>query len=547
MIISAVLWFTREVFLPLWLENFETYKIKTMSIKHDKSEILSKLGIEAVNPGVSTGTQWIETKGDLTVSVSPIDGKEIAKVTNATLDDYENVITKAEAAFKEWRKVPAPIRGELVRKIGLALRENKEYLGALVTLEMGKIYQEGLGEVQEMIDICDFAVGQSRLINGTNLQSERVNHRLSEQYHPLGIVGLVTSYNFPVAVWAWNAALAIIAGDVVVWKPSSKTPLTAIATQRIIRDVLKENDVPEGVFNLVIAKSKVMGDNFLSDKRVRLLSVTGSTAVGKRVGGIVGKRLGKTILELGGNNAVIIAPSADIQMAVMSTVFGTVGTAGQRCTSTRRVIIHEDIYDEVRDKFIAAYKNVVPRIGNPLDEDYLVGPLIDNFAVDLFTNAVKQVEEEGGKVLFGGEVLSGEGFESGNYVVPCIAEAENHFKIVQEETFAPIVYFIKYKGDITNAIEIQNDVPQGLSSACFTLDMREAETFLSYAGSDCGIANVNLGTSGAEIGGAFGGEKDTGGGRESGSDAWKVYMRRQTNTVNYSTDLPLAQGIKFDV
>jgi aldehyde dehydrogenase (NAD+) len=547
LIISTVLWFTREVFLPLWLENFETYKIKTMSIKHDKSEILTKLGIEAVNPGVSTGTQWIETKGDLTVSVSPIDGKEIAKVTNATLDDYENVITKAEAAFQEWRKVPAPIRGELVRKIGLALRENKEYLGALVTLEMGKIYQEGLGEVQEMIDICDFAVGQSRLINGTNLQSERVNHRLSEQYHPLGVVGLVTSYNFPVAVWAWNAALAIIAGDVVVWKPSSKTPLTAIATQRILRDVLIENNVPEGVFNLVIAKSKVMGDNFLSDKRVRLLSVTGSTAVGKRVGGIVGKRLGKTILELGGNNAVIIAPSADIQMAVMSTVFGTVGTAGQRCTSTRRVIIHEDIYDEVRDKFIAAYKNVVPRIGNPLDEDYLVGPLIDNFAVDLFSNAVKQVQEEGGKVLFGGEVLSGEGFESGNYVVPCIAEAENHYKIVQEETFAPIVYLIKYKGDIMNAIEIQNDVPQGLSSACFTLDMREAETFLSYAGSDCGIANVNLGTSGAEIGGAFGGEKDTGGGRESGSDAWKVYMRRQTNTINYSTDLPLAQGIKFDV
>ncbi len=518
-----------------------------MSIKHDKSEILSKLGIKEVNPGVSTGTDWIETKGDLTVSVSPIDGKEIAKVSNATLDDYENVIKKAEEAFKVWRKVPAPIRGELVRKIGLALRENKEYLGALVTLEMGKIYQEGMGEVQEMIDICDFAVGQSRLINGTNLQSERVNHRLSEQYHPLGIVGLVTSYNFPVAVWAWNSALAIVAGDVVVWKPSSKTPLTAIATQRIISDVLKENNVPEGVFNLVIAKSKVMGDNFLGDKRVRLLSVTGSTAVGKRVGGIVGKRLGKTILELGGNNAVIIAPSANIQMAVMSTVFGTVGTAGQRCTTTRRVIIHEDIYDEVRDKFIAAYKNVVPRIGNPLDEDYLVGPLIDNFAVDLFSNAVKQVQEEGGKVLFGGEVLSGEGFESGNYVVPCIAEAENHYNIVQEETFAPIVYFIKYKGDITNAIEIQNDVPQGLSSACFTLDMREAETFLSYAGSDCGIANVNLGTSGAEIGGAFGGEKDTGGGRESGSDAWKVYMRRQTNTVNYGTDLPLAQGIKFDV
>ncbi len=518
-----------------------------MSIKHNKKDILSNLGIEAVNPGVCTGTEWFDTKGDVTTSYSPIDGEAIAQVKNATLDDYEMVIGRAEAAFKQWRAVPAPVRGELVRQIGLALRENKEYLGALVTLEMGKIYQEGLGEVQEMIDICDFAVGQARLINGVNLQSERVNHRLSEQYHPLGIVGLVTSYNFPVAVWAWNTALAIIAGDVVVWKPSSKTPLTAVATHRIISKVLKENNVPEGVFNLVIAKSSVMGDNFLGDKRVRLLSVTGSTAVGKRVGGIVGKRLGKTILELGGNNAVIITPSADIQMAVMSTVFGTVGTAGQRCTTTRRVIIHEDVYDEVRDKFVAAYKNIVPRIGNPLDEDYLVGPLIDRFAVELFTNAVKQVQEEGGKILFGGQVLSGPEYASGNYVVPCIAEAENHYKIVQEETFAPIVYFIKYKGDIMNAIEIQNDVPQGLSSACFTLNMREAETFLSYAGSDCGIANVNLGTSGAEIGGAFGGEKDTGGGRESGSDAWKVYMRRQTNTVNFSTDLPLAQGIKFDI
>ena len=509
--------------------------------------ILKELGIEEINKGVSTGTEWFETTGDVTSSSSPIDNKVIAKVKNATLDDYENVIKTAQEAFKKWRAVPAPVRGEVVRQIGLALREKKEALGALVTLEMGKIYQEGLGEVQEMIDICDFATGQARLINGVNLQSERVNHRLSEQYHPLGVVGIVTSYNFPVAVWAWNTALAAIAGDVVIWKPSSKTPLTAIATQKIISDVLKKNNVPEGVFNLIVAKSSVMGDNFLSDKRVNLLSVTGSTAVGKRVGGIVGKRLGKTILELGGNNAVIITPSADIQMAVMSTVFGTVGTAGQRCTTTRRVIIHEDVYDEVRDKFINAYKNIVPRIGNPLNEHYLVGPLIDKYAVELFKNAVNQVQEEGGKILFGGEVLEGPGFESGNYVVPCIAEAENHYKIVQEETFAPIVYFIKYKGDVTNAIEIQNDVPQGLSSAIFTLNMREAETFLSYAGSDCGIANVNLGTSGAEIGGAFGGEKDTGGGRESGSDAWKAYMRRQTNTINFSSDLPLAQGIKFDI
>jgi len=518
-----------------------------MSNMHEIGPVLEKLGIKEVNFGVSTGTQWFDTAGNITTSVSPIDGKEIATVKNATMDDYEGVVTKAQEAFKEWRKIPAPIRGEVVRQIGLALREYKDVLGTLVTYEMGKIYQEGLGEVQEMIDICDFAVGQSRLINGVNLQSERLNHRLSEQYHPLGIVGIVTSYNFPVAVWAWNTALAAIAGDVVIWKPSSKTPLTAIATQRIIGDVLMKNNVPEGVFNLVIAKSSVMGENFIGDKRIPLMSVTGSTAVGKRVGRTVGKRLGKTILELGGNNAVIIAPSADIQMAVMSTVFGTVGTAGQRCTTTRRVIIHEDIYDEVREKFISAYKNIVPRIGNPLNEDYLVGPLIDKFAVELFQNAVEQVQKEGGNILFGGEVLSGEGYASGNYVVPCIAEAENRYKIVQEETFAPIVYFIKYKGDIMNAIEMQNDVPQGLSSACFTLDMREAEIFLSYAGSDCGIANINLGTSGAEIGGAFGGEKDTGGGRESGSDAWKSYMRVQTNTINYGSNLPLAQGIKFDI
>ncbi len=518
-----------------------------MNKYQDKATILAELGLSDLNAGVSTGTEWFETEGAITASSSPIDGKEIAKVKNATMEDYEMVVKKAQAAFKEWRFVPAPIRGEIIRQIGLALREKKEALGALVTLEMGKIYQEGLGEVQEMIDICDFAVGQSRLINGVNLQSERPEHRLSEQYHPLGIVGIVTSYNFPVAVWAWNTALAAIAGDVVIWKPSSKTPLTALATQKIIKDVLIANNIPEGVFNLVVAKSSVMGDNFLSDKRIPLMSVTGSTAVGKRVGGLVGKRLGKTILELGGNNAVIITPKADIQMAIMSTVFGTVGTAGQRCTSTRRVIIHEEIFDEVKDKFVSAYEKIVSKIGNPLNEEFLVGPLIDNGSVELFKNAVASVAQEGGEVLFGGQVLEGKGYESGNYVVPCIAVAENHFDIVQEETFAPIVYLIKYKGDITNAIEIQNNVPQGLSSACFTLDVREAETFLSLAGSDCGIANINLGTSGAEIGGAFGGEKDTGGGRESGSDAWKIYMRRQTNTINYGAELPLAQGIKFDI
>jgi aldehyde dehydrogenase (NAD+) len=513
----------------------------------DIKKAMETLGVKELNQGVSTGVEWFDTKGAITSSESPIDGKEIGRVKNGTLEDYEMVIKKAQEAFKEWRKVPAPIRGELVRQIGLQLRKYKNELGALVTYEMGKIYQEGLGEVQEMIDICDFAVGQSRLMNGVSLQSERPEHRLFEQYQPLGIVGIVTSYNFPVAVWAWNSALAIAAGDVVIWKPSSKTPLTAVATQKIIADVLRENNVPEGVFNLIVAKSSVMGDNFLADKRVNLLSVTGSTAVGQRVGGIVGKRLGKTILELGGNNAVIMTKNANIPMAVTSTVFGTVGTAGQRCTSTRRIIIHEDIYDEVRDKMVAAYKKIEHKVGNALDENFLVGPLIDKWSVELFLNAVEKVQEEGGKVLFGGYKLEGEGFESGNYVMPCIAEAKNEFHIVQEETFAPIVYLIKYSGDVQNAIDIQNDVPQGLSSCIFTDNVREAELFTSVAGSDCGIANVNVGTSGAEIGGAFGGEKDTGGGRESGSDSWKVYMRRQTSTVNYGTELPLAQGIKFDL
>ena len=512
-----------------------------------KQEILDKLGISDVNMGLTTGTKWFDTEGKTTTSYSPIDGKEIASVKNGTIDDYEMVITKAREAFKTWRMIPAPVRAEVVRQIGLALREYKEPLGALVTLEMGKIYQEGLGEVQEMIDICDFAVGQARLMNGFNLQSERPMHRLTEQYQPLGVVGIVTSYNFPVAVWAWNSALAIAAGDVVVWKPSSKTPLTAIATMNIIQNVLKENNVPEGVFNMMVAKSSVMGDNFLGDKRVDLLSLTGSTAVGKRAAQIVGKRLGKTLLELGGNNAVIITPNADLKLAIPSTVFGTVGTAGQRCTTTRRIIIHEDVYDTFVEKFVNAYKSVEKKIGNPLDSNTLVGPLIDKYSVELFQEAVTKVQEEGGKLLFGGEIAKGIGLENGLYVVPAIAEAQNHFKIVQEETFAPIVYLIKYSGGVENAIAINNDVPQGLSSAIFTKDLLEAETFLSGMGSDCGIANVNAGTSGAEIGGAFGGEKETGGGRESGSDAWKVYMRRQTSTVNYSTDLPLAQGIEFNL
>ncbi len=513
----------------------------------DIQKTLQNLGIDALNFGVSTGTEWFDSTGKIDSSSSPIDGKEIAQVKTATLGEYEKVVQKAEEAFKKWRLVPAPVRGEIVRQIGNALRIHKADLGALVSYEMGKVYQEGLGEVQEMIDICDFAVGQSRLINGIALQSERPLHRLSEQYHPLGIVGLVTSYNFPVAVWAWNSALAAIAGDVVIWKPSSKTPLTAVATQKIIRQVLIDNNVPEGVFNLVVGRSSVMGDNFLADKRIPLFSITGSTSVGKRAAEIIGRRLGRTLLELGGNNAVIITPNADIQMAVMSTVFGTVGTAGQRCTSTRRVIIHDSIYDKVKDAFLGAYEKIGQKIGNPLKDGNLVGPVIDIHAVNAFLDAVKKVQEEGGKILFGGQHLTGPGYESGNYVVPCIAEAQNHYHIVQEETFAPIVYFIKYSGDVQNAIDIQNDVPQGLSSAIFTLNVREAETFVSQNGSDCGIANVNLGTSGAEIGGAFGGEKETGGGRESGSDAWKVYMRRQTNTINYGAQLPLAQGIKFDI
>ena len=512
----------------------------------DIDQMLSRLGISEINGGVTTGTEWLEAGGNVTTSYSPIDGREIAKVKNASLENYEAVMAKAQEAFKVWREVPAPQRAEVVRQIGLALREAKDDLGKLVTLEMGKIYQEGLGEVQEMIDICDFAVGQARLLNGFTMHSERYHHRLIDQYIPLGIVGLITSFNFPVAVWAWNSMIAAVAGDVVVWKPSSKTPLTAIAVQNIIAGVLKDNNVPEGVFNLVVAQSKTLGDNFVEDKRIPLFSVTGSTAVGKRVGGLVGKRLGRVILELGGNNAVIISEHANLDMAISSTVFGAVGTAGQRCTSTRRLIIHESVYDEVVARMTKAYDQIQHRIGNPLDEKTLVGPLIDKTAVGLFTNALAQAQKAGGKVLFGGKVLEGEGFESGTYVVPALVEAENHWDIVQEETFAPILYLMKYK-TIEEAIELNNSVPQGLSSAIFTDNLREEQLFLSEAGSDCGIANVNAGTSGAEIGGAFGGEKDTGGGRESGSDAWKAYMRRQTSTINYSTDLPLAQGIKFDI
>lgn len=508
------------------------------------NNVLEQLGIEPVNSGLCTGTKWHDCAGDLLTSFSPADGKEIASVKQATLDDYNQTVELARRAFTEWRKVPAPQRGEIVRQIGLELRKHKEPLGRLVSYEMGKIYQEGLGEVQEMIDICDFAVGQSRQLYGFTMHSERPDHRMYDQYHPLGIVGVVSAFNFPVAVWAWNAMIALIAGDVVLWKPSSKVLLCAIAVHKIVAEVLRRNDIPEGVLNLVATSSKYLGDDMFADPRIPLISFTGSTKIGKKAGRLIGERLGKSILELGGNNAIIITPHANLELALRAVIFGAVGTCGQRCTSTRRIILHESLFDAFSQKLVAAYKSL--RIGHPLDPATHVGPLIDCGAKKTYLEAVARVKAEGGKILCGGQELTGEGYTSGCYVVPAIAEAENHYAIVQEETFAPLLYLIRYS-TLDEAIALHNAVPQGLSSAIFTTNLPEAERFLSAAGSDCGIANVNIGTSGAEIGGAFGGEKDTGGGRESGSDAWKAYMRRQTNTINYSTDLPLAQGIKFDL
>ncbi len=509
-------------------------------------EFLKELGIKEINQGASTGLEWYgsEAGGEIKV-YSPVDGKLIASVYQATEEDYDKVVAKSHEAYLQWRSIPAPQRGEVVRQIGLQLRKYKDALGRLVTYEMGKSLQEGLGEVQEMIDICDFAVGQSRMLYGYTMHSERPNHRMYDQYHPLGVVGTISAFNFPVAVWSWNAMLAAVCGDSNIWKPSSKTPLCAIAVQNILADVIKENKLPEGLFSLVIGRGKTVGERMLNDKKVPLLSITGSTAVGRHAAQVISKRFGKTILELGGNNAIILTPSADLKMAIPAMVFGAVGTAGQRCTSTRRLIIHESIYDKVKESLVKAYKSL--KIGTPLDTNYHVGPLIDKGSVEDFLMAIKKVKEEGGQIIYGGEVLEGEGYESGCYVMPAIAEAENHFEIVQEETFAPLLYLLKYSGDVKEAIKIHNDVVQGLSSSIFTTDMREAEEFLSARGSDCGIANVNIGTSGAEIGGAFGGEKETGGGRESGSDSWKAYMRRQTNTINYGTELPLAQGIKFEI
>ncbi|WP_417443446.1 aldehyde dehydrogenase family protein [Joostella sp.] len=516
----------------------------TNNIKESKiSEALKELGVESNSLGTSTGNEWF-TSGEELISTSPVDGAVIGKVKQTTAEDYEKVIKTAEGAFKEWRKVTAPQRGEIVRQFGLELRTHKNALGKLVSYEMGKSYQEGLGEVQEMIDICDFAVGLSRQLHGLTMHSERPGHRMYEQYHPLGIVGIISAFNFPVAVWAWNTALAWVCGDVCVWKPSEKTPLTSVACQKLIGNVIKANNLPEGISCLITGDYKV-GELLTNDKRIPLVSATGSIRMGKIVAQAVAARLGKSLLELGGNNAIIVTPDADVKMTVIGAVFGAVGTCGQRCTSTRRLIVHEDMYDKVKNALVEAYKQL--RIGDPLDENNHVGPLIDKDAVNNYLTALDEVKKEGGTILVEGGVLEGKGYESGCYVKPAIAEAKNDYKIVQHETFAPILYLMKYKGSIEDAIELQNGVVQGLSSAVMTNNLREAEHFLSYQGSDCGIANVNIGTSGAEIGGAFGGEKETGGGRESGSDAWKVYMRRQTNTINYTTELPLAQGIKFDL
>ncbi|MBN2602341.1 MAG: aldehyde dehydrogenase family protein [Candidatus Marinimicrobia bacterium] len=508
-------------------------------------DFLKELGIEELNYGASLGNSdgWIKTNGKELVSYSPIDGKPIAKVIQATAEDYETVIREAQKAYATWRMIPAPQRGLIVREIGEILRKYKEPLGKLVTLEMGKIKAEGMGEVQEMIDIADFAVGQSRMLYGSTMHSERPKHRMYDQYHPYGIIGIITAFNFPVAVWAWNSLIAAVCGDVNVWKPSSKAPLTAIAVQKIIAPIVDKYNI-KGVFNMIIGKGSDVGELMINDKRVPLISMTGSTAMGKRIGEAVGRRLGRTILELGGNNAIIVTEDADLDMAVRATLFGAVGTAGQRCTSTRRIIIQKSVKEKFTASLVKAYSQVP--IGNPLNDGVLMGPVIDQAAVDLMMAAIEKAKQSGAKLLCGGNVHKIDGLDGGFYVQPTIMEAKNDYAIVQEETFAPILYIIEYE-KFDDAIRIHNDVPQGLSSAVFTSSMHYQEQFLSHMGSDCGIANVNIGTSGAEIGGAFGGEKETGGGRESGSDAWKAYMRRQTNTINWGKELPLAQGIKFDI
>ena len=524
-------------------KTFKKVIMSTIAQQFGMTEALAILGVKPINEGTSTGNNHF-SNGEIIESYSPVDGQLIGKVKTTTAADYQKVMQAATTAFKTFRAMPAPQRGEIVRQFGNKLRELKEPLGKLVSYEMGKSLQEGYGEVQEMIDICDFAVGLSRQLNGQVIPSERPGHVMREQWHPIGVVGIISAFNFPVAVWAWNTALAWICGDVCVWKASEKAPLCSIACQNIIAGVLKENNLPEGISCIINGDYKV-GEMMTTDARIPLISATGSTRMGRIVGTTVAQRFGKSLLELGGNNAIIITPTADLKVVVPGAVFGAVGTAGQRCTSTRRLIIHESVYDKVRDAIVGAYGQLT--IGNPLDQKNHIGPLIDKEAVNTYLAAIEKAKAEGGKVLVDGGVLSGEGYESGCYVKPAIIEAENHYEIVQHETFAPVLYLMKYSGEVENAIELQNGVAQGLSSAIMTNELKEAEKFLSFSGSDCGIANVNIGTSGAEIGGAFGGEKETGGGRESGSDAWKVYMRRQTNTVNYSDQLPLAQGIKFDL
>ena len=507
-------------------------------------DILKDLGLSDVNPGAGTGTTWMECGGEMLDSVSPVDGQIIGRVRQASGDDYDKVAARAREAFKEWCMVPAPKRGDVVRQIGNAVRVRKEELSALLSLEVGKIRAEAEGEVQEMIDICDFAVGQSRMLYGLSMHSERPRHRMYEQYHPLGPIGVITAFNFPVAVWSWNAMVGLVAGDTVVWKPSSKAALTALAVSKIISEVLRKNDLREGILNVVVGSRNEVGERLIADRRLPLISATGSVAMGRHVGQVVASRLGKSLLELGGNNGVIVSSQADLDLTVRAILFGAVGTAGQRCTTIRRVIAHKKILGRLIKALIQAYKQVV--IGNPLEDGVLMGPLINGQAVKDMQRALGVLKSQGGRVLYGGELLSGGIYDVGTYVTPCICEARNDYPIVQEETFAPILYVIPYD-TLEEAIQYQNGVPQGLSSAIFTNQLQESEAFLSHRGSDCGIANVNIGTSGAEIGGAFGGEKDTGGGRESGSDAWKTYMRRQTCTINWSGKMPLAQGIEFGI
>ena len=512
-----------------------------MAKKWTKTRIFRALGLSSRMKGANCGGSWFATSKDALEVFSPTTGELLATVEQAGPRDYQRVMRQAQKAFAAWRALPAPKRGEIVRQVGEALRAKKDALGALVSLEMGKILTEGHGEVQEMIDICDFAVGQSRFLSGPTLQSERPKHRMMEQWHPLGVVGVISAFNFPVAVWAWNTALAWICGDVALWKPSSKAPLCGIACQNVVNEVFRRNKLPQGISSVVVGRGSTIGELLIGDERVPLVSATGSTRMGKRIGGVVGARLGRTILELGGNNALIISDKADLTGALASAFFGAVGTAGQRCTSTRRLIIHEKVYDTFVSKLIANYKKV--KIGDPLDPATLMGPLIDEGAVADYENAVAAAKKQGGKVLYGGKVLTPP-FGRRTFVLPTIVAIDNAKPIVQQETFAPIVYVMKYR-TLEQALATHNDVPQGLSSAIYTDSVAEGEAFLSFLGSDCGIANINIGTSGAEIGGAFGGEKETGGGRESGSDAWKAYMRRQTNTINWGGEIHLAQGVEF--